>query len=109
MGGFSPVWMTIVVVVVVDRPRYAFVHPLSYTILFVTGDIISLVVQAIGGGQASAAETLEEANKGGYVMVSLRPVSLSTLSCIMSCGAELTAGNRDRALFVNSSEESPPS
>ena len=54
----------------VDRPRYTFVHPLSYTVLFVAGDIISLVVQAIGGGQASAAVTLEEANKGGYVMVS---------------------------------------
>jgi hypothetical protein len=51
-------------------PKYAFVHPLSYTVLFVVGDIVSLVVQAIGGGTASAAETLEDANRGGYVMVS---------------------------------------
>lgn len=43
---------------------------MSYTVLFVVGDIVSLVVQAIGGGTASAAETLEDANRGGYVMVS---------------------------------------
>lgn len=39
--------------------KYSFIHPLSYTIVFVTGDVISLVIQAVGGGQASAAETLE--------------------------------------------------
>lgn len=39
--------------------RYSFIHPLSYTIVFVTGDVISLVIQAIGGGKASAAETLD--------------------------------------------------
>lgn len=39
--------------------KYSFIHPLSYTIVFVLGDLISLVIQAIGGGQASAAETLE--------------------------------------------------
>ncbi|KAG7562682.1 hypothetical protein FFLO_01842 [Filobasidium floriforme] len=50
-------------------PKYAFVHPLSYTVLFVVGDIVSLVVQAIGGGTAASGETLEEANRGGYIML----------------------------------------
>lgn len=49
--------------------KYSFIHPLSYTVVFVTGDVISLVIQAVGGGQASAAETLEDANKGAKVMV----------------------------------------
>ena len=39
--------------------RYSFIHPTSYTIVFVFGDLVSLIVQAIGGGKASAAETLE--------------------------------------------------
>lgn len=47
--------------------RYSFIHPLSYTIVFVVGDVISLVIQAIGGGQASAAET----NKGESAFRSL--------------------------------------
>jgi hypothetical protein len=51
------------------RSKYSFIHPLSYTVVFVTGDVISLVIQAVGGGQASAAETLEDANKGAKVMV----------------------------------------
>jgi hypothetical protein len=49
--------------------RYSFIHPLSYTIVFVVGDVISLVIQAIGGGQASAAETNKAANDGAKVMV----------------------------------------
>ncbi|KAJ9095947.1 hypothetical protein QFC21_005309 [Naganishia friedmannii] len=49
--------------------KYSFVHPLSYTIIFVVGDLISLAIQAIGGGQASAADNLEDANKGAKVMV----------------------------------------
>ncbi|GHJ87964.1 hypothetical protein NliqN6_4366 [Naganishia liquefaciens] len=49
--------------------RYSFIHPTSYTIVFVFGDLVSLIVQAIGGGKASAAETLEGANAGARVMV----------------------------------------
>ncbi|KAJ9121459.1 hypothetical protein QFC22_002075 [Naganishia vaughanmartiniae] len=49
--------------------KYSFIHPLSYTIVFVIGDLISLVIQAVGGGQASAADNLEDANKGAKVMV----------------------------------------
>ncbi|KAJ9114918.1 hypothetical protein QFC20_001291 [Naganishia adeliensis] len=52
--------------------KYSFIHPLSYTIVFVLGDLVSLVVQAIGGGKASAAETLDAvtgANAGAKVMV----------------------------------------
>lgn len=59
--------------------RYTFIHPLSYTVVFVTGDLISLVVQAVGGGQASAADTLAGANQGAYVMVGGVMVSLALL------------------------------
>jgi hypothetical protein len=48
--------------------RYSFIHPLSYTIVFVVGDILSLVIQAIGGGSAAAAETSEDADSGARVM-----------------------------------------
>lgn len=51
------------------RSKYSFIHPLSYTIVFVIGDLISLVIQAVGGGQASAADNLDDANKGAKVMV----------------------------------------
>ncbi|KAH6908163.1 RTA1 like protein-domain-containing protein [Coprinopsis sp. MPI-PUGE-AT-0042] len=40
-----------------------------YTIIFCTCDVISLVVQAVGGAFASMSETLEEANRGGRIML----------------------------------------
>lgn len=49
--------------------EYIFLHPSSYTFLFVTGDVISLVIQAVGGGIASSAPDLQGANNGGYIMV----------------------------------------
>lgn len=40
-----------------------------YTIIFCSADVISLVVQAVGGAMASMAETLEDANRGGQIML----------------------------------------
>jgi hypothetical protein len=51
-------------------PRYSFIHPLSYTVLFVTGDAVSLIVQAVGGGIAAGGQTLEETERGADIMVS---------------------------------------
>lgn len=48
--------------------QYSFIHPVSYTIIFVIGDMISLIIQAVGGGRASAAETNEAADNGAMVM-----------------------------------------
>jgi len=60
--------------------RYSFIHPLSYTIVFVTGDMISLVIQAVGGGNAAAAETNEQADQGARVMGALTFSSCGTMS-----------------------------
>lgn len=49
--------------------EYSWIHPTSYAIVAITGDIISLVVQAAGGGLASGANTPEGQNNGAYIMV----------------------------------------
>ncbi|KAK9896210.1 RTA1-domain-containing protein [Cystobasidium minutum MCA 4210] len=51
-------------------PQYCRFNPTFYSVIFVLGDLASLIVQAIGGGQASAAETLQGANDGARVMYS---------------------------------------
>jgi len=50
-------------------PRYSSVEPKFYAFVFVGGDIVSLVVQALGGASAAGAETSEEAEKGANIMV----------------------------------------
>ncbi|KAF7354226.1 hypothetical protein MVEN_01110400 [Mycena venus] len=48
---------------------YSLLTPKWYTILFLPCDIIALVVQAVGGGMASSADTLSGANLGANVML----------------------------------------
>ncbi|KAF9041120.1 RTA1-domain-containing protein [Hymenopellis radicata] len=43
--------------------------PRYYSIIFVSCDVISLFVQAVGGGIASASHTPEKANLGGKIML----------------------------------------
>lgn len=70
--------------------KYSFIHPLSYTIVFVIGDLISLVIQAIGGGQASAAETLEGGSRDRFpldfeLMVRQTPTPEQRSWSVVSC------------------------
>jgi hypothetical protein len=50
--------------------EYSFLAPKWYTVIFVIADIISLVVQAVGGGQAAvAAKTQSDTTTGTHIMV----------------------------------------
>lgn len=51
-----------------------------YTILFCTCDLISLVVQAVGGAKASTADTLNEQDQGTYIMVAGIAFQLLTMT-----------------------------
>ncbi|KAF7371394.1 hypothetical protein MSAN_00776000 [Mycena sanguinolenta] len=48
---------------------YSRLTPMGYTLVFLPCDIISLVVQGIGGGTASSTSHLSGANRGGRVML----------------------------------------
>ncbi|KAJ7082390.1 RTA1-like protein [Mycena belliarum] len=48
---------------------YSWLTPKWYTILFLPGDVIALVVQGIGGGMASTADDLAGAETGSKVML----------------------------------------
>lgn len=49
--------------------QYSRLYARTYAIIFCSGDILSLVIQAIGGGTASAADTDEGAERGARIMV----------------------------------------
>ncbi|KAJ6458326.1 RTA1-domain-containing protein [Mycena vitilis] len=49
--------------------QYSYLTPRWYTYLFLPCDVTALVVQAIGGAQASAADDLAAANAGSRVML----------------------------------------
>jgi len=47
--------------------RYSRLKPRHYTIVFCTCDVIALVIQSIGGGMASSANTNSGAATGGHI------------------------------------------
>ncbi|EJD50214.1 RTA1 like protein, partial [Auricularia subglabra TFB-10046 SS5] len=50
-------------------PQYSRLSPAMYSIVFLSADNVALIVQAVGGGRAAAAGTLEGANRGAKVML----------------------------------------
>ncbi|KAF8916463.1 RTA1 like protein-domain-containing protein [Mucidula mucida] len=50
-------------------PAFSRLSPRNYSIIFVSCDLISLIIQGVGGGIASAADNEADANKGGNVML----------------------------------------
>ncbi|KAJ7238139.1 RTA1-like protein [Mycena haematopus] len=50
-------------------PCYSRLTPRWYTIIFVTCDIVALVIQGAGGGIASSSDTLSGANLGANIML----------------------------------------
>jgi hypothetical protein len=56
-------------IVIVYGQQLSRFKPRTYTIVFCTCDIISLVVQALGGGIASAANTVSSSNLGKNTML----------------------------------------
>ncbi|KAG8948799.1 hypothetical protein FRC04_009262 [Tulasnella sp. 424] len=72
---FSPTFLTAGMFFIFGRmigligPEYSRLTPKTYAITFISLDVSALVVQSVGGAQASAADTLEGANRGAKVMV----------------------------------------
>ncbi|KDQ16597.1 hypothetical protein BOTBODRAFT_30518 [Botryobasidium botryosum FD-172 SS1] len=50
-------------------PQYSRLGPKLYAIIFCSVDVVSLVIQAIGGGMASSADNLDGAENGAHVML----------------------------------------
>ncbi|KAF8899506.1 RTA1-like protein [Gymnopilus junonius] len=50
-------------------PAYSRLSPKWYTIIFTSCDVISLVVQGLGGGIAASASDLQGANNGAHIML----------------------------------------
>ncbi|KAG5421611.1 RTA3 [Candida metapsilosis] len=62
MGG---IYFLLGQLVVIHGRRFSFLKPMWYAYIFIASDITSLVIQAAGGGVASAATSRSESTSGG--------------------------------------------
>lgn len=81
-------------------PQYSRLTPRRYTIIFVSCDIISLLVQAIGGSLASGTQTsISQAKLGSNIALGGTLFQLVSVAVYLSCAAEfLTRYAYDRPI-----------
>ncbi|KAH7338435.1 RTA1 like protein-domain-containing protein [Rhizoctonia solani] len=71
----SPSFMTAAMFLILPKiinelgVEFSRMPPRLYLIIFITVDVTALVIQAIGGGMASVAETFEAAEQGAHIML----------------------------------------
>jgi hypothetical protein len=75
---------------IIDRigDHYSRLTTKQYIITFCSFDIISLIIQAVGGGKASTATTRKGANLGGHIMLAGIVFQLVSLIIYAICAAE---------------------
>jgi len=56
-------------IVTIVGPQFSRLSPRNYARIFLTADVVALVIQAIGGGMASSADTPSGSENGGNVML----------------------------------------
>ncbi|KAF8917340.1 RTA1 like protein-domain-containing protein [Mucidula mucida] len=67
---------------------YSRLSPRYYSLIFVSCDVISLVVQGAGGGIAASSSTLEDANVGGNIMLGGIVFQLVVMTLFLGLAAE---------------------
>lgn len=66
----AAIYLTLKHIALFFGPEYSIMKPRWYTYVFITGDIIALVLQAIGGGiAATAGDNLDQAETGTNIMM----------------------------------------
>ncbi|CAK5282093.1 unnamed protein product [Mycena citricolor] len=70
-------------------PEYSRLSPTAYTVLFLCCDIVSLIVQAIGGGAAATAVNMfKDPKKGGNIMLGGIAFQMVTITAYVLCAGE---------------------
>ncbi|KAH9949746.1 RTA1-domain-containing protein [Amylocystis lapponica] len=85
---------------------YSRLSAMWYTIVFISCDIIALLIQAIGGGNASAATKTNKSPKpGGNIVLGGICFQLAAITCYMILAAEFVVRFiRDRPVRKNAAE-----
>ena len=82
------IYLTLSRIVITFGPENSHIKPLSYPRIFIPCDIVSLLLQAIGGGMASVASHQDKSPETGdhiMVYVTFSEQTLPCLSLFQSC------------------------
>lgn len=69
-------------------PEYSRMTPKVYSLVFISFDLVALVIQAVGGAKASAANTEVDANNGAHIMVAGILIQMAAITLYVAVQAE---------------------
>ncbi|KAI9678275.1 MAG: hypothetical protein M1817_006220 [Caeruleum heppii] len=84
----AAIYLCLARIVVIYGEHISRLKPRTYTILFISCDILSLVLQAIGGGMASNSDTKETEDIGVNVMIAGLAMQVASLLLFIILSAE---------------------
>lgn len=84
----AAIYLCLARIVAVYGPHLSFFKPRTYTLIFCGCDIISLVLQALGGGVAATANTHSASNLGKNIMLAGLGFQVFSLILFAVCAGE---------------------
>ncbi|CCG84832.1 protein of unknown function [Taphrina deformans PYCC 5710] len=85
---FSAALYILLGILIQKAPKYSALSPRTYIIVFCSIDFLSLLIQAVGGGIASSANTNAESLKGSYIVVGGVFVQLAGMTAFTILGTQ---------------------
>lgn len=84
----ASIYLCLTRIVIIQGPGFSRLAPRTYSILFVGCDIVSLLLQAIGGAMTSNAKTLQKEDLGIHIMIAGMSFQIFSLLLFMGLWAE---------------------
>lgn len=93
----AALYLTIKHVVINICPQKSRIPPAAYTWIFITCDLVSLILQAAGGGIAAGGDTDKVTEEGGHIMLAGIVFQVFTLTCLLGLAIDyIVRVSRDR-------------
>ncbi|KAJ4012578.1 phospholipid-translocating ATPase rsb1 [Fusarium irregulare] len=85
----APIYLSLGRVVKAYGRQYSLMAPRTYAIIFICSDVVSLVLQAMGGGMAAVGKTQKKVDRGVYILVAGLAYQVLSLGVFMGLATHL--------------------
>ncbi|RBR09327.1 uncharacterized protein FIESC28_09935 [Fusarium coffeatum] len=85
----APIYLSLGRVVKAYGRQFSLMAPRTYAIIFICSDVVSLVLQAMGGGMAAVGKTQKKVDRGVYILVAGLAYQVLSLGVFMGLATHL--------------------
>lgn len=85
----APIYLSLGRVVKAYGRQFGLMAPRTYAVIFICSDVVSLVLQAMGGGLAATGKTQKKVDTGVYILVAGLAYQVLSLGVFMGLATHL--------------------